>query len=89
MRIWLLAASAFLVPPQAVDDDAVHFGKLLGSEFVDPSLDLAPGSAVVPAGSVVGWFEDALRFLVQDHPAVGEGVIRGFEGGGVLPDGIE
>ena len=77
------------MPSQAVNDDAVHFGKLLGSESVDPSLDLAPGGAVVPAGSVVGWFEDAVRFLVQGHPAVGEGIASGFEGGGVLPDGIE
>ena len=74
---------------QAVDDDAVHFGKLLGSESVDPSLDLAPHGAVVPGGSVVGRFKDAVRFLVQDHPAVGERVTRGFEYGGVLPDGIE
>ena len=78
-----------MMPSQAVDDDAVHFGKLLGSEVVDPSLDLAPWRAVVPGGSVVGWFEDAGRFLVQDYPAVGEGVTRGFEDGGVLPDGIE
>ena len=60
------------MPSQAVDDDAVHFGKLLGSEVIDPSLDLAPWRAVVPGGSVVGWFEDAGRFLVQDYPAVGE-----------------
>ena len=71
------------MPSQAVDDDAVHFGKLLGSEVIDPSLDLAPWRAVVPGGSVVGWFEDAGRFLVQDYPAVGEGVTRGFEDGGV------
>ena len=45
--------------------------------------------AVVPGGSVVGRFKDAVRFLVQDHPAVGEGVTRRFEYGGVLPDGIE
>ena len=77
------------MPSQAVDDDAVHFGKLLGSEVVDPSLDLAPRGAVVPGGSVVSWFKDAVRFLVQDHPAVGEGVTGGFEDGGVLPDGIE
>ena len=37
---------------QAVDDGAVHFGKLLGSESVDPSLDLPPWRAVVPGGSV-------------------------------------
>ncbi len=77
------------MPSQAVDDDAVHFGKLLGSKVVDPSLDLAPGGAVVPARSVVGWFEDALRFLVQDHRANDEGIASGFEDGGVLPDGIE
>ena len=52
-------------------------------KFIDPSLDLAPWRAVVPGGSVVGWFEDAGRFLVQDYPAVGEGVTRGFEDGGV------
>ena len=74
---------------QAVDDDAVHFGKLLGSESVNPSLDLAPRGAVVPGGSVVGRFKDAVRFLVQDYPAVCKGVTRGFEYGGVLPDGIE
>ena len=75
--------------PQAVDDDAVHFGKLLGSEFVDPSLDFAPRGSVVPGESLVGRFEDAVGFPVQDHPAVGEGVARRFEDGGVLLDGIE
>ena len=74
---------------QAVDDDAVHFGKLLGGEAVNPLLNLALGGAVVPAGSVVRWFKDAIRFLVQDHPAVDEGVAGGFEDGRVLPDGIE
>ena len=77
------------MPSQAVDDDAVHFGKLRGSELVDPSLDLAPGGAVVPAGSLVGWFQDVVRLLVQGHPAVGEGVAGELEDGGVLPDGIE
>ena len=77
---------AFLMPPQTVDDDAVHFGKLLRSKSIDPSLDLAPHGAVVPGGSVVSWGKDAVRFLVQDYPAVGEGVARGFEYGGVLPD---
>ena len=85
--VW--AASSLLMPAQAVDDDPVHFRKLLGSELVDPILDLAPDGAVVPAGSVVGCCKDAVRFLVQDHPAVGERVTRGFEDGVVLPDGIE
>ena len=40
-------------------------------------------------GSVVCLFEDALRFLVQDHPAVDEGIAGGFEDGGVLPGGVK
>ena len=74
---------------QAADDDAVHFGKLLGSEVVDPSLCLAPGGAVVPAESVVGRFKDVVRLLVKGHPAASEGVAGGFEEGRVLPDGVE
>ena len=74
---------------QAVDDYAVHFGKLLGGEFVDPILDLSPGGAVVPAESLVGWFEDMVRRLVKGHPAASEGVAGGFEDGRVLPDGVE
>ena len=77
------------MPSQAVNDDAVHFRKLVDGEVVDPSLDLAPHGAAVPGGSVVGCFEDTVWFLVQDHPAVGERVARGFEYGGVLPDSIE
>ena len=77
------------MPSEAVDDDAVHFGKLVDSEVLDPGLDLVPGSAVVPDESVVGWFENVVRFQVQDNPSVGEGVARGFEDCGILPDGIE
>ena len=44
-----IVAATFLMPSQAVDDDAVHFGKLLGSEVIDPGLDLASGGTVVPA----------------------------------------
>lgn len=45
------------MPSQAGDDVAVHFGKLLKSELVDRILDLAPGGAVVPAGTVIGLIE--------------------------------
>ena len=83
------AASGFLVLSQALDNDAVHLRELLSSEAVNPLLDLAPGRAVVPARSVVGWFEDALRFHVQDHPPVDEGVASRFKDGRVLPYGIE
>ena len=54
-------------------------GKLLGGESVDPSLDLALDRAVVPGGAVIGFFEDTVWFLVQDHPAVPEAVAGGFE----------
>ena len=82
-------ASGFLVLSQALDDDSIHFGKLLGGEVVDPSFDLRPSGAVVPARPVVCLFKDALRFLVQDHPAVNKGIAGGFEDGGVLPDRIK
>ena len=65
------AASGFFMPSQAVDDDAVHFGKLLGSESVDPSFDPPPGGAAVPAGTTVGRFDDVLRFY-------GSGMKLGF-----------
>lgn len=77
------------MPFEAVDDDAVHFGKLVDSEVLNPGLDLVPGSTVVAAGSVVGWFENVVRFQVQDNPSVCKGVARGFEDGGILPDGTE
>ena len=82
-------ASGFPVLSQALDDDSIHFGKLLGGEVVDPSLDLRLGGAVVPARPVVCLFEDVLRFFVQDHPAVNKGIAAGFEDGGVLPDRIK
>ena len=78
-----------MIPSQAANDDAVHFGKLLGSEFIDPSLNLAPCTAIIPGGTVVGWFEDTLRFLVEDHPTIDERIVGGFEDGGVLPDSIK
>ena len=77
------AASGFLVLPQAVDDDSIHFGKLLGGEVCRskprPCAWRRPSSQ---PGSVVCLFEDALRFLVQDHPAVDEGIAGGLKTAG-------
>ena len=77
------------MPSEAVDDDAVHFGKLVDSEFPEPGLDLVPGSTDVAAESVVSWFENVVRFRVPDSPSVDKGVARGFEDVGILPDGTE
>lgn len=77
------------MPPQAIDDDAVHIGKLPGSESVNPSLGLVPFSDIVPAYYGPGWDEDVVRLTVQGRQTSIEEIMVGLEDGGVLTDDIE